>query len=71
MNAGPSENGIGGNGRIVLTSYTLTSGSGKGLPCLHEKKYKGISESHKKSGCESPNEPESPANRVDKVAARL
>jgi len=34
MKAGVEEKGIGGSGRIVRKSYTLTSGSGKGRVCL-------------------------------------
>jgi hypothetical protein len=35
MKAGVEENGIGGRGRIVRKSYTLTSGSGNGRDCLN------------------------------------
>jgi hypothetical protein len=34
MKAGVEEKGIGGRGRIIRKSYTLTSGSGKGRACL-------------------------------------
>lgn len=34
MNAGPLANGKGGSGFSVRISYTLTSGSGWGRPCL-------------------------------------